>query len=67
MAGIKCTPTGVNKKVGLRPLIGATRFRVNLEYIPAPRQKQGTARFVPTPTLWAVYSRNHVVHGHKAF
>jgi hypothetical protein len=42
MAGIKCTPTGVNKKVGLRPLIGATRFRVNLEYIPAPRQKQGT-------------------------
>jgi len=43
MAGIKCTPTGVNKKVGLRPLIGATRFRVNLEYIPAPRQKQGTS------------------------
>jgi hypothetical protein len=24
MAGIKCTPTGVNKKVGFRPLIGAT-------------------------------------------
>src|SRR5205807_4254131 len=41
-AGIKCTPTGSNKKVGLRPLIRATRFRANLEYIPPLRQKQVT-------------------------
>src|SRR5258708_28932537 len=42
-AGIKCTATGSNKKVGLRPPIRATRFRAKGEYIPAPRQKQGMA------------------------
>jgi len=29
-----------NKKVGLRPLLRATRLRAKLKYIPAVRQKQ---------------------------
>jgi hypothetical protein len=36
------TATGGNKKVGLRPLHGATRFRAKTEYIPGVRQLQGT-------------------------
>jgi hypothetical protein len=36
------TATGGNKKVGLRPLHGATRFRAKCEYIPGVRQLQGT-------------------------
>ena len=42
MAGPYHTPSGANKKVGSRPLIRSTRFRANLEYIPAARQKQDT-------------------------
>jgi hypothetical protein len=37
------TATGGNKKVGLRPLHGATRFRAKAKYIPGVRQLQGTA------------------------
>jgi hypothetical protein len=37
------TAPGGNKKVGLRPLHGATRFRAKTKYIPGVRQLQGTA------------------------
>jgi hypothetical protein len=36
------TAPGANKKVGLRPLHGATRFRAKTKYIPGVRQLQGT-------------------------
>jgi hypothetical protein len=38
---LKLSPSGGNKKVGLRPLHGATRNRAKLEYIPVTPQKQG--------------------------
>jgi len=36
------TPTGANKKVGLRPLMVRPASRAKIEYIPAARQKQDT-------------------------
>ena len=47
MAGPYHTPSGANKKVGSRPLIRSTRFRANLEYIPAARQKQDKGTLQP--------------------
>src|SRR5882724_2196038 len=45
-----------NKKVGLRPLLRATRFRAKSKYIPAARQKQDKGPLTPSarnsnPTL----------------
>ncbi len=36
-AGLKLSTAGGNKKVGLRPPHGATRFRAKTEYIPPTR------------------------------
>src|SRR6202022_3417322 len=44
-------PNRGQQKSGLAPTHRCDRFRVNLEYIPPPRQKQGTAPPLPQARL----------------